>query len=335
MKRLLLLSLCLAGCGIDHSTYREEGGNGTSTDNVLTSRLRVDSLLTVVKADSLLRDLGVDDYDPYPLLVRLDSSTLDLGHASPDGREFRIFLDEDIPLPFSLREWNTSSKHASAWVRLPNSRLSRWHRLRLSIDVRDSAVRTEPTATWVGIPEAVRQRATSITLANFTRDSLVLNSACHCHTWYTGQSRSGLLGSSTGLENAGRGRTGKAFHLSYTVSGGDWALVGARISPVPLRLSGLDSVTFWARGNGNLRFALEDGRDSTGFAKAWKSIPLDTAWKRYRLLPGDFDSTDSWSLGWKSVRDRITTVSFFSHNSGTDFWIDDIRLHGIAPVEIP
>lgn len=98
-------------------------------------------------------------------------------------------------------------------------------------------------------------------------------------------------------------------------------------------MAALDSIVFWAKGNGNIRVALEDGRDTSGFNKAWARIYLDTLWKRYTVRPEDFDAPDNWNLGWVAVRGRINTFSVFAQ-SGSDLWIDDIEMFGISGYEL-
>jgi hypothetical protein len=86
---------------------------------------------------------------------------------------------------------------------------------------------------------------------------------------------------------------------------------------------------FWARGTGTLSVAFEHLTGLVG-PKAWAQIPLDTGWKRVRIRPTDLDSADGigYNFGWSYVRDSVTDLTFILQD-GSDFWLDDVRLHGI------
>ncbi|MBK8801054.1 MAG: hypothetical protein IPN71_03170 [Fibrobacteres bacterium] len=325
MNRHLLwfLPWCLLGCGLDRTEIVPESGNGTSTDNVLTRKMRV---------DSILRDLPRGDSGPYPLLVRMDSSTLSFPSSWQDGRDVRVFLDDSIPVAHAVRDWSVASQRGSVWVRLPS-----YYTLHRTVTVRigrDSSIsRSSKTAVWAGVSEWTRSLTSTIRLAEFDTDSITPMTPCGCNQWYIGRSKNGSIGVSSGIELAGKGRPGRAFHLSYNTPLGEWNLVGTRLGLGTNHLAALDSIVFWARGNGVIKVALEDHRDTTDYSKAWTAVALDTAWRRYSVPPSDFDLQDPYSMGWEGVKDRVSTISFFGH-TGTDFWIDGIALMGIAPSEI-
>lgn len=319
-----LLFLGFWGCGLDKPGIAPNSGNGTSTDNVLTRKFRVDSILF---------DLPPGDSGPYPLLVRLDSSSLDLTASWQDGRDFRVFLDDSIPLAHFVRDWSVSQRRGSAWVRLPSYF---GYRRTLTVRIgRDSVIsRSNQAATWAGISDRTRSLTSSILLAEFDTDSLFPMTPCGCNQWYVGRSKNSVIGPATGLEPAGKGRAGRAFHLAYNTPTGDWTVLGTRLGNGIHNLSALDSIVFWARGNGTIKLALEDFRDTSDYSKAWRTLQLDTAWKRYSVPPSTFDSHEPYSIGWEGVKNRVTTISFFGH-TGSDFWVDGISLKGISPAEIP
>lgn len=329
MRRLLLAGFlgALVGCGSDRGELPGEIGNGTSTDNVLTRKLRV---------DSILRDLPPGDSGPYPLLLRLDSSVVSFSSAWPDGRDFRVFLDDTIPLPHFVREWNHSAKHATAWVRLPNyPSIFNYHKhLTIRIGKDSTEPRSNKNATWAGVSEYTRLATSSILLAEFDADSLYPLTPCGCNQWYVGHSKNSSVAANSGIDSAGKGRPGKAYHLVYNTPAGEWTVLGTRIGRGIHNLAGLDSVVFWARGNGSIRVALEDYRDTSDYSKAWTAVTVDSLWKRYAIHPSAFDQQDPFSQGWEGVKGRITTISIFGH-TGTEFWVDGIMLKGISPAEIP
>lgn len=331
MKRLfaILSTTFFVACSHDPLA----GGNGTSTDNVVTAR--------TLPIDSLAASLPDGDAGPYPLFVQIDSSTLDFASSYPDGRDLRVTNDSSMPLPFQLREWNPAQRHASIWVRLP--RLERGAKRSIALRIgRDSTVsRSNPFETWKGVSDSTRQNVSSVLLADFETGSLVLGTPCGCNSWYMGHSPKTVIDTPrSGIDSAGKGRSGKAYHLAYKAAvNPDWALVGSRLGDIlnhpTHRFGGLDSITFWARGNGTLRIALEDGRDTGTHSKAWRIIDSfpSTTWKRYRVRPSDFEIPTFYSQGWQAVKDRINTITIFGQD-GSDFWIDDIRLHGLSPAEI-
>lgn len=326
MRRLAALSFLwlLCSCGPD----RVAGGSGTSTDNVVTAR--------ILSVDSIASVLPDGDTGAYPLFVAIESNTLSFDSAHPDGRDLRVTDSDNNPLPFDLREWNAVTRHGRMWVRLP--RFQRGSNQKIALRVgRDSTVpRTDSTATWNGIPDSVRRKVSSILLSDFEVDSTLLNLPCRCNNWYTSASASTMVDpAKTGIENAGRGRLGRAFHLAYF--GGvmpNWALVGTQLGAKPFhRFSGLDSITFWARGSGYLRIAVENRYDPYNLTKAWQIYGVGTEWTRYSVKPSDFMAMELYSYGWEIVKDQVNTLTFFAQN-GADLWIDDIRLYGISPAEI-
>jgi len=319
----LIVAAFFVACGSD----RVAGGNGTSTDNVITARM--------LSIDSMVSQLPGGDDGPYPLLVRIDSNTIAFDSAHLDGRDLRVYCDS-IPLKFQTRAWNWYDQHASLWVRLPLALRGKGKRITLRIG-RDSTVsRSDAAATWEGVSDSVRQKVSMLQLSAFETDSLLVGTPCRCNYWYVGNSSGAyVLQSRTGIDSAGKGRPGKAFHLyyGYAVSP-NWALMGTRMGIAVSRFSGLDSITFWARGNGSIRVALEDGRDAYNISKAWAvfdSIP--STWKYYRVRPQDFIGPDAYNIGWPLVKDRINTFSVFGQN-GSEFWIADVKIHGISPSEI-
>jgi len=313
----------LVACGAD----RVSGGNGTSTDNVVTARM--------LSIDSILSRLPQGDEGAYPLLVQLDSTTIAFDSAHPDGRDLRVYRDS-TPLPFQLREWNSYERRASAWVRLSPADRGPGKHLTLKIG-RDSTIsRSDAAATWQGVTDSVRQKVSTIRLSAFDTDSLLVGTPCRCNTWYTGNSNGVLVTSRSGIDSAGKNRPGNAYHLSYAYAvWPGWALMGTRLGTTVHRFSGMDSITFWARGNGSMRVALEDGRDPYNISKAWAVFDtLTSSWKHYTVRPQDFIAPDAYNLGWLLVKNRINTFTVFGQN-GSDFWITDIRIHGISPSEIP
>ncbi len=54
----------------------------------------------------------------FPLLVRLDSSSLDFTEAKPDGGDVRFSKANGTPLPFQIERWDATARRAEIWVRV-------------------------------------------------------------------------------------------------------------------------------------------------------------------------------------------------------------------------
>lgn len=60
------------------------------------------------------------DPGAFPLLVRLDSASLDFSQARSDGADLRFARSNGIPLPYEIETWNAAARSAAVWVRLPS-----------------------------------------------------------------------------------------------------------------------------------------------------------------------------------------------------------------------
>ena len=145
-------------------------------------------------------------------------------------------------------------------------------------------------------------------------------------------------------DDAGFGREGKAAHFTCTNDSlYQWVLMGYQLGGF-VDMSGLDSIVFWARAEANedttkrtyVSFSFDMNLDSTSeeeSGKAWMHIDVDTAWKRYVVVPSELQEPDSnktgGNLGWDIVKRRITNISIFG-GTGGEFWIDDIEVFGYS-----
>lgn len=324
----LLAALLLAGCGED----RAAGNNGTSTDNVLTARISIDSV-----AFALARP----DTGAYPLLVRLDSGAVRHDLTLPAGADLSVRFDDDSPAVFAVREWDRTSRLASVWVKIPRPLLGRNRQLRISYGDGVPRSLSDTQAVWKGVSPTLRRNLTSLVLADFEQDSLLTPLPCACNRWYANASPgTNLLTPAPGkpIESAivadPTGKRTWVLHMSWNGPVGHWVLAGTRLGTRNHRLRTLDSITLRARGSGVLRVALEDGRDSSERSKAWAPVTLEPEWKRVVIRPSDFDPPDQWNYGWFAVRDRVNTFTLFGQQ-GTDLWVDDVVLHGVGPQDLP
>jgi hypothetical protein len=125
-------------------------------------------------------------------------------------------------------------------------------------------------------------------------------------------------------------REGLVAYFTYTndsING--WALMGHALDSI-LDLSFLDSISFYARGDGRISFAFDhlSEIDSTLNGKAWIHIEIDSKWTRYVVKPSDFLEADDigGNTGWDAVKKEVSNITFFG-NHGTHFWLDDVVLY--------
>jgi hypothetical protein len=134
---------------------------------------------------------------------------------------------------------------------------------------------------------------------------------------------------------------GKSFHLSYQASGqdtiGNWVLVGIVFGRegVPVNLSGLETISFWAKGKGSVSVQLntEKVRLFGDYGYHQKDISLDSQWTQIRigaeelLAPqGSQASMQGVMIG--DVLRQSHLVQFVVHGSG-EIWLDDLTLEGV------
>ncbi len=137
-------------------------------------------------------------------------------------------------------------------------------------------------------------------------------------------------------ENAWNGT--RSLHEKFvrdTLSESPYALVGFNIGSPPSAdsvfgydVSGMDSVTFFAKGFGHVwvQFA---GYTSAAKSEIWNfefDIPSDSVWTRITVVP------DGGEL-WNSIASEMKTVNFLVKDDA-ELWLDQIVFHGVSASEI-
>jgi hypothetical protein len=118
-------------------------------------------------------------------------------------------------------------------------------------------------------------------------------------------------------------------------------------------LSNMDSLSFYAGGSGKLIIELIQ-QNPTGVALqvvASKTISLDANWQPFSIKPSDLNISVGWfpvdislyktelkearlpiytkaPATWTEMGGMVTIVNF-KGTGGTEFWLDQIRLHGV------
>lgn len=316
-------------------TSNVAGGTGTGTDNTVATRT------LSVSVDSAMDTAQGSSSSPVPLLLRFDAATFPFDSARADGADLRVLRSDGRPLPFALREWNRTARRGSMWVRLDSFRRGFGGRIVLAWGGDVSIPASDPVATWSGIPESIRLARASLLVSDFESGTGDVSLPCRCNTFYAGAKDSITLISpvshakiDSAIQPAGAGRAGKALRVLYSATGESYALVGTRLGHGPNPFSGLDSISLWIRGSGTVHVALENSTDTTNRAKAWIFLKPDSNWRRFAFRPDEFNPPTASARGWQAIKDSVNTLSFFFYEGG-EVWIDDIRLHGLAPSEIP
>lgn len=311
----------LAGCADDRSA-----GNSIETENSVAARvLRLDSIVGATSTKT--------GNSAAVVTLRLNSLNFPFARSSADGRDLRIETSSGEAIPFRIVFWDSAANVARVQVRLDSGVLASLQGIRLRWGVHQTKPLSDSAATWSGFTASQMSMLTT-TLVDDFEDGDDITSLPWKYPWRSSLSaRNASL--SWSIEGAGHGRSGNALRARFTAdSVNSWVLVGVPFGPGHHVFRSLDSIVLQARGKGVLTVALEHLDGALG-PKTWKSIILDTAWKRIRLRPSDFDSADGvgQNLGWERVRDSVTDITFFGW-SGSEFQIDNILLHGIVPDDL-
>lgn len=128
-------------------------------------------------------------------------------------------------------------------------------------------------------------------------------------------------------------RKSKVFHGTYKLANDDyaWALVGTAFEH-NMKFSEIDSVVFYAKGNGNIRLSLENYIDqSKNLKAATEWIPLSKDWQRISVNPAELcvgaATTESCFTSWSGVKSWVKQFHIFVQD-GSEFYVDDVILYG-------
>ena len=136
-------------------------------------------------------------------------------------------------------------------------------------------------------------------------------------------------------------RKSKVFHGKYNLVGTNniyaWVLTGMMLRDEAWNLSSLDSISFYAKGSGQIRVSLENWDKesevaglSLKAASEWKDLNSQK-WTRYVVKYDDLCYTaqdvSNCYIAWNTLKDDVRQLHFFVRN-GTEFYLDDIELHG-------
>ena len=171
----------------------------------------------------------------------------------------------------------------------------------------------------------------SFVLQNFEKDTA---------SWYFNVDAIGSKIVSKAFETD-KDRKSKVFHGKYSLIANNnydaWVLAGMMLRGKGWNLSSLDSITFYAKGSGQIRIALEnwdkkseDAGLSLKAASEWKDLNAQK-WTRYVVKFDDLcynaQDVSYCYIAWNFLKDDVRQLTFFVRN-GTEFYLDDIALYG-------
>lgn len=107
--------------------------------------------------------------------------------------------------------------------------------------------------------------------------------------------------------------------------------IGLKMADSALDLSTLDSLCFWARGDGLLQVALEQEVTPGVFRKSIRTVTLENEWRQTSLVVSEFkgDSTYGLHVPFRQIGSRIHLLTFFVAE-GTELGLDQIRFTGVS-----
>jgi len=171
----------------------------------------------------------------------------------------------------------------------------------------------------------------SVVLQNFEKDTA---------NWYFSVDSAGSKITYRGFETD-KSRKSKVFHGKYSLFASNsyyaWVLSGMLLRGEGWNLSSLDSISFDAKGSGQIRISLENWdrmSEEAGLSlkasSEWKDLNPQK-WTRYVIRYEDlcYNSQDvsNCFFAWNSLKDDVRQLNFFLRN-GTEFYLDDIVLYG-------
>jgi hypothetical protein len=279
--------------------------------------------------DSLLPEWNKPPWQTVATL-RFDRSNFDFSTSTADGHDLRFETMDSVAIPFAVEVWDSAAGNGRVLVKMAGDYYRPWAWIRMLWGDRTLSSVSDPVSVWAGIPDSTVLLVNSVLVDDF-EDSNTTSLLPSRATWHTGTSVSGAP-ITLGFAAAGAGRAGEALHVTYSApASGQYDVVQVTLAGgAPRSFRSLDSVVFWARGSGQVRFALEHLVNGVG-TKAWKTVNLATVWSRFRIGPADFDAPSGgldMNTGWTAVRDSITSMTFVVQG-GTEVYLDDIRVHGL------
>jgi len=315
LQRIVLLGSvfgAMAGCA-DRSA-----GNSLETENALA--IAIDTLVPARPLDSEHRSVGV---------LRLEGAAFPFERVRGDARDLAVHRADGSPVPFRVVFWDSAKALGRIELGL-DSTLLRPGALAWLLWQQTPANRSDSLAVWQAIAPSQRLLLTSTLLSDF-ESGKVRSLLPESTSWYSVASESTTVSSPAVLSDSATGGAGKVMHVTYQADSLKfrYVVVGLDLGPKPRVMRTLDSLVLRVRGSGKLSLAF-DRLVPGHLGKAWLHVQLTPSWKRLVVRPGDLlpAGGSGGNIGWAGVRDSVTNLTFLLAG-GSDFYVDDIRLHGL------
>ena len=287
----------------------------------------------VVPIESTISDWMRPIADTTVVFVRLDSANFNFNEAMKNGNDIRFTDQDGNRLAFKKAYWSDSLKQAELQIRI--NRTSSIEELVMYWG-KTAALDASSNDIWKDLPDSLVTAIHSIKIIDF--DSQKLETAFDygdgTRDWYFNPQDSNVTTtpSRDNVQDAfefNNERQSYVFHWKSTSKKkGKWSMIGSRINRNPSSLEGIDSIVFFAKGSGELGFAIEVLNEPTGKTKYVDY--LGSNWKRFSFTPDDFVPGDGefGNMGWDFVKARVTTFSIWIVDD-SEMWIDDVILYGV------
>jgi hypothetical protein len=100
-------------------------------------------------------------------------------------------------------------------------------------------------------------------------------------------------------------------------------------------LSKMTSLSFWAKGKGDIQVHFHSKLVITGMASFRATFTLTDTWTRYTLLAKDIlvplgSDSDKKGFTWDAAKAAVAKVTFETSNAQAELWIDEIKLEGMV-----
>jgi hypothetical protein len=137
---------------------------------------------------------------------------------------------------------------------------------------------------------------------------------------------------------------GQSFHVRFAIDSsvaGKFALCGFDLgesrlthpSTASYDLSGVDSISFWAKGKGSMQLQMNGLLPLTSqIAQISVAFSLDSIWTRHVIRPAQMKPLRGTTT-WQELAPYTNSFNWMSTGEA-DFWLDQIQLHGISDSEL-
>ncbi len=294
----------------------------------------------IIPLDSTISDWMKPIADTTVVFVRLSSANFDFSEAMKNGNDIRITDQNGNRLAFKKAFWNDSLQQAELQIRINGtstveSIVLYWGKT-AALDASSNASSDSNSDIWQGLPDSLVTALHSVKLIDFETQKLesAFDYTDGKREWYFAPQDSNVTTTPTS-ENVSEAfelseeRNSYVFHWKSTSKTyGKWSMIGTRLNRLPSSLEGIDSIAFYAKGSGELGFAIEVLDEPTGKTKYVDYLESD--WKRFCFKPSDFTPGDGefGNMGWDFVKPRVTTITIWIVDE-SEMWIDDVILYGV------